>query len=92
MRWTRTEGMVSLGDLAGGIVNSRSNAVSADGSVVVGNSYSDKGREAFRWTTDEFCHPDDAFRVANQSTLTVACENAMAPSRISAAVKTVEPP
>src|SRR5262245_56570228 len=42
----------SLGDLPGGGFYSRANAVSADGSVVVGNSDSGKGQfgEAFRWT------------------------------------------
>jgi probable HAF family extracellular repeat protein len=43
-----------LGDLAGGIVGSRAYAVSADGSVVVGDSYSSAASfgnvEGFRWT------------------------------------------
>lgn len=41
-----------LGDLPGGVVLSRAYAVSADGSVVVGEGTSDAGPEAFRWTPD----------------------------------------
>jgi probable HAF family extracellular repeat protein len=41
-----------LGDLTGGSYNSVANAVSADGMVVVGQSNSASGGEAFRWTTD----------------------------------------
>lgn len=40
----------ALGDLAGGAVSSDARCVSADGSVVVGCSNSENGREAFRWT------------------------------------------
>jgi probable HAF family extracellular repeat protein len=39
-----------LGDLPGGIFKSAASGVSADGSVVVGNSNSAAGTEAFRWT------------------------------------------
>ena len=39
-----------LGDLAGGIFHSDAKGVSADGSVVVGQSNSASGYEAFRWT------------------------------------------
>ncbi len=39
-----------LGDLAGGSVWSIARDISADGSTVVGDSYSASGREAFRWT------------------------------------------
>ena len=39
-----------LGDLPGGFTSSMANGVSADGSVVVGNSHSASGNEAFRWT------------------------------------------
>lgn len=42
--------MVSLGDLPGGSVFSEASAVSGDGMVVVGDSRSWKGDEAFRWT------------------------------------------
>jgi probable HAF family extracellular repeat protein len=41
--------LTPVGDLPGGIYNI-SNGVSADGSVVVGNSYDDSGGQAFRWT------------------------------------------
>jgi probable HAF family extracellular repeat protein len=40
----------ALGDLPGGTFYSTAYGVSADGSVVVGNGYSNKGMEAFRWT------------------------------------------
>ncbi len=40
-----------LGDLPGGEFSSRAGAVSDEGSVVVGESRSADGREAFRWTT-----------------------------------------
>ena len=43
-------GMVGLGELPGGEVRSIANAVSADGNVVVGQSWSAGGSEAFRWT------------------------------------------
>jgi probable HAF family extracellular repeat protein len=52
-RWTATQGITGLGDLAGGEFESIANAVSADGQVVVGYGQSDKGREAFRWTPGE---------------------------------------
>jgi probable HAF family extracellular repeat protein len=42
--------MVGLGDLAGGVFSSEAYGVSADGSVVVGQSASASGAEAFRWT------------------------------------------
>lgn len=48
--WTQTDGMVGLGDLAGGVFESVANGVNADGSVVVGYSRSANGYEAFRWT------------------------------------------
>ena len=41
-----------LGDLPGGTYGSWAYGVSADGSVVVGRSLSDRGFEAFRWTQD----------------------------------------
>jgi len=43
--------MVGLGDLPGGTVGSSAKGVSADGSVVVGQSDSASGEEAFRWTS-----------------------------------------
>lgn len=52
-RWTPEEGMVGLGDLPGGIFNSDARGVSADGTVIVGESNSATGSEAFRWTPEE---------------------------------------
>jgi probable HAF family extracellular repeat protein len=43
--------MVGLGDLPGGTFDSQARGVSANGSVVVGQSNSASGREAFRWTS-----------------------------------------
>ncbi len=40
-----------IGDLAGGIFQSRANGVSADGSVVVGQGRTASGDRAFRWTS-----------------------------------------
>ncbi|MEM8767505.1 MAG: autotransporter domain-containing protein, partial [Pseudomonadota bacterium] len=51
-RWTESGGMVGLGDLEGGEFGSRATAVSADGSVVVGQGRSDRGFEAIRWTEE----------------------------------------
>ena len=46
----RAQAMFSgLGDLPGGAFDSAANAVSADGRVVVGSSFSASGPEAFRW-------------------------------------------
>jgi probable HAF family extracellular repeat protein len=52
-RWTSAGGRVGLGDLPGGDQLSQATAVSVDGSVVVGYSYSSSGLEAFRWTYSE---------------------------------------
>lgn len=53
-RWTAAQGMVGLGWLPGGFLDSSTAlAVSADGSVVVGGSSSANGSEAFRWTVAE---------------------------------------
>jgi probable HAF family extracellular repeat protein len=49
-RWTSGTGMVGLGDLPGGDVDSYAYAVSSDGTVVVGSSDSTSGGEAMRWT------------------------------------------
>jgi probable HAF family extracellular repeat protein len=48
-RWTEAGGMEKIGDL-GGEERGKANAVSADGSVIVGLSTSELGLEAFRWT------------------------------------------
>lgn len=47
--WGANE-FLELGDLADGSVFSRAKSMSADGSVVVGGSYSADGYEAFHWT------------------------------------------
>ena len=44
-------GMIGLGELPGGAFNSNAQGVSADGSVVVGNSFIVEATEAFRWTS-----------------------------------------
>ncbi len=49
-RWTPETGTVAIGDLPGGTIYSIPEAVSADGSTVVGYSSSDVGLDAFRWT------------------------------------------
>ncbi len=49
-RWTEAEGMIGLGDLPGGIFNSEAHDISADGSVIVGESTTTVDSEAFRWT------------------------------------------
>ncbi|MBK7950210.1 MAG: hypothetical protein IPK00_16035 [Deltaproteobacteria bacterium] len=47
-------GCGALGDLPGGSIGSWANAVSADGSVVVGESSAAPGRsDAFRWSESE---------------------------------------
>jgi probable HAF family extracellular repeat protein len=43
--------MVGLGDLPGGSIVSSASGVSADGFVIVGDSMSAAGMEAFRWTS-----------------------------------------
>jgi len=45
-----TASFQGLGDMPGGVFNSRAFDVSADGSTVVGYSISASGTEAFRWT------------------------------------------
>jgi len=52
-RWTPDQGMAGLGDLPGGRYDSAARACSADGSIVVGNTSTGRGLEAFIW--DE-CH------------------------------------
>lgn len=43
--------LTGLGDLPGGLFSSRANGVSADGQVAVGCCESQRGPEAFRWTS-----------------------------------------
>jgi len=54
VRWTAEDGLVALGDLAGGSTTSEATAVSRDGQVIVGHSSSEAsgngGSEAFLWT------------------------------------------
>jgi probable HAF family extracellular repeat protein len=45
--------LIGLGDLPGGQVRSNAQAVSADGSVVVGYSSTASGDEAYRWTASD---------------------------------------
>ena len=47
--WTSDTGLVELGDLPGGPNRTEAKALSADGSVVVGSSWSASGAEAFVW-------------------------------------------
>ena len=64
--WTAGGGMVGLGDLLGGGFNSTALAVSANGSVIVGNGTAATGNEAFRWTAHDgmvglgYLHSGDA--------------------------------
>src|SRR5690606_32503097 len=46
----RAQSFEGLGDLPGGATRSVANAVSGDGTVVVGDSESAAGRTPFRWT------------------------------------------
>ena len=49
-RWTASGGMVSIGDLPGGVISAAGHAISSDGSAIVGSSSSSAGSETFRWT------------------------------------------
>lgn len=51
-RWSVEDGLTLLGQLPGGQVLSHANAVSEDGSVVVGYAASTGGDQAFRWTEE----------------------------------------
>ena len=51
-RWTRETGMVGLGDLPGSHYLSHASAISGDGAIIVGTSYTDIGQQAFRWDAD----------------------------------------
>lgn len=50
MYWTEATGMVGLGDLPGAEFRSTANAISTNGSIIVGQGNSDLGPEAFYWT------------------------------------------
>jgi len=49
-RWT-SDGMVGLGDFAGGVASSAGSGVSADGLTVVGTGFPSFSPQAFSWTT-----------------------------------------
>ena len=56
IRWTRTGGIIALGDLPGGGKNSFASSISSDGKVIVGTGTSVNsatGPEAFIWTEQE---------------------------------------
>ena len=50
--WTKSTGMVAMGDLPGGDFRSEAKGVSCDGRNIVGWGNSENGTEAFRWTAD----------------------------------------
>jgi len=50
-RWTKAEGMKSLGNLSGVASNANAYGVNSDGTVIVGNADGPSGLEAFRWTS-----------------------------------------
>jgi uncharacterized membrane protein len=50
--WSAADGLQVIGDFAGGLNDSRSLGISADGSVVVGIGNDAGGDRAFRWTAD----------------------------------------
>lgn len=53
-RWTIGGEILGLGDLAPGMFRSEASDVSADGNVIVGNSWVEKNHlEAFRWTMED---------------------------------------
>jgi RNA polymerase sigma factor (sigma-70 family) len=55
-RWTQANGMIGLGDFAGGVTNSNAYGVSPDGRFVVGygcpGTFDPYTHEAFRWTSE----------------------------------------
>lgn len=69
IRWTLEEGVVRLGDFAGGDFNSIATAASFDGSVIVGFGNTDTGPIAFRWTssTDMVALTNPAGTVRNRA-------------------------
>lgn len=52
-RWTSGQGMVGIGQLPGGAVDSVAYAASGDGSTIVGRARSATASEAFRWTPQD---------------------------------------
>lgn len=51
--WSDEDGLVKLGGLYSGLINSLAIGTSYDGSVIVGRSTSLNGQQAFRWTEAE---------------------------------------
>lgn len=86
-RWTVAEGMIGLGALPGaaenGSINSNAAAVSADGSVIVGQSDSQirPMGEAFRWTEQTgmqtIIHHDTALTLRSSSASAVSDEGSI---------------
>ena len=52
-RWTRETGIVALGDFSGGDFDSSANAISIDGSIIVGFGTREDRPYAVRWTEEE---------------------------------------
>ncbi len=52
-RWTQDDGMIGIGDLPNGQFFSNSNAISGDGSIVVGASVGSFGATPVRWTASD---------------------------------------
>jgi len=51
-RWTAAAGIVAVGDLAGGTVDTGTGAASGYGIILAGSGYSANGLEACRWTEE----------------------------------------
>ncbi|MCA9511325.1 MAG: hypothetical protein KC560_11525 [Myxococcales bacterium] len=49
-RWTVSEGLVRIGSPPNGFLDSSAEAVSSDGSVIIGNGRDSDGSRGFRWT------------------------------------------
>jgi probable HAF family extracellular repeat protein len=69
-RWDSGLGLSILGDLPGGSIESGSQAVSRDGSTIVGYGTTATGRKAFRWTQSSGMSnlgtlPGSTFSIAN---------------------------
>jgi probable HAF family extracellular repeat protein len=86
-RWTLAEGMVSIGELPGGTSFSQANAVSPDGTIIVGSSVSANAQESFRWSAADGMsalgflpgsqgRPNSANDASNEGTIVGAAPNA----------------
>lgn len=49
-RWTASEGLLRIGMPANGFLDSSAEAVSSDGTVIIGNGHDSTGPRGFRWT------------------------------------------